>query len=825
MARDDEGRSGLPRITNARMLAAALAAWPGPAPLLEGQVVSKQIVNQLQAGHEQEVVVEAAREDGRSVIKRVIDACLYHLGLVAVDVSATREEEKVGVVVEKDKCCQEGDCVASNMGKTEQVSAGYAADALEASLAKMSLVELQNGGPVTRRKAKALKQDLLLMDRKKKAEQAENVEIMGTETLILRPVPQYHSIQQSVPATGAPAPRQRRLVWPLGPSAAAAAASGEGKGRYRLRRARVGFKEDTPTTATTTKSADHVTLPTIQPPPPPQPTIFTVEKAANSKAYLEDHFAKVYARVQQGDVADKTASSMASGFDKRGDTLRLSRTPMKAADFIKVKTLGAGAFGVVSLVKKVSTGETMAMKRIDKVAMLRMAQAGHVKAERDVLVKAALKDSRYIARLVSSFQDDEHLYLVMEYMAGGDLLQLLIDQRRFDENFTRFYIGEMVMAIEETHKLGYMHRDVKPDNFLIDRSGHMKLCDFGLSTDLEVGHDEDFFDAQRAELLRRTGVVLDDGKVGDTLDRKHRRDLAYVVRQTPDDLAIMPATHQMTWRGAQRRARAFSVVGTCSYMAPEVLLGKGYTFSCDWWSLGVILFEMLYGRSPFQAKDKVTTRANILGARSPIDLPRTPALSSDAKDLMRSFMSPAETRIGTKTTGYKSSGGRVRERIIVEDVELIKTHPWFSGLGWDTLWKQNPPFKPFLRGDLDTRYFEAMEKSEVLGGDAAGRQARARDILLRDKRHGQELLQIRQQMVFKGYTYRGKPATTAAGTLMSGMFDAEELAPTLAEMINDEQHNLLSGWDTSMDDATEIADREEQFLTFSAGQHSAMASM
>ena len=111
----------------------------------------------------------------------------------------------------------------------------------------------------------------------------------------------------------------------------------------------------------------------MQPPPPPPPTLLTVEKAANSKAYLEDHFARVYAR-----FAQPPADSAIARNEKRGDTLRLSRTPMRPTDFVKVKTLGAGAFGVVSLVKQRTSGETLAMKRIDKVAMLRMAQAGHV---------------------------------------------------------------------------------------------------------------------------------------------------------------------------------------------------------------------------------------------------------------------------------------------------------------------------------------------------------------------------------------------------------------------------------------------------------------
>lgn len=155
---------------------------------------------------------------------------------------------------------------------------------------------------------------------------------------------------------------------------------------------------------------------------------------------------------------------------------------MGVNSFTKLKTIGHGAFGVVSLVRDRSTGELLAMKQLRKADMLRKGQEGHVRAERD-LMTAASSVSRWIVRLVYSFQDLDHLYLVMEYMGGGDMLNLLIERDKFSEEMARFYIAEMVLAIQEAHQLGYIHRDIKPDNFLFDRDGHLKISDFGLATD------------------------------------------------------------------------------------------------------------------------------------------------------------------------------------------------------------------------------------------------------------------------------------------------------------------------------------------------------
>lgn len=297
-----------------------------------------------------------------------------------------------------------------------------------------------------------------------------------------------------------------------------------------------------------------------------------------------------------------------------------------------------------------------------------------------------------------------------------------------------------------------------------DRDGHIKLADFGLSTDLDVAHDETFFEMQRADLLRRTGLTL---AVGDTADRRKGKKLSALAAVDGD---MLPTSHQMTWRGGRRRELAFSLVGTCSYMAPEVIAGEGYSFSCDWWSLGVIVYEMLFGTSPFSASDKQQTRRNILNHATKLQLPSRPATSGLVKNLVRGLLCVSGRRLGSFVVGHRAVKPMSRQMapIVQEDVGLIKAHPWFEGVRWEELHLQEPPFRPRLDGELDTKYFEDNQKDEVL---TPNREPRARDILLRDKQHGADVLAIRRQMAFKGYTFRG-PAPARRG--LAGLVDAAD---------------------------------------------------
>ena len=229
--------------------------------------------------------------------------------------------------------------------------------------------------------------------------------------------------------------------------------------------------------------------------------------------------------------------------------------------------------------------------------MLRNSQEGHLRAERDFLVAA--EGSRWVIPLIASFQDLNNLYLIMDFMPGGDFLGLLIRDNVLTEPVTKWYIAQMILCIEEAHALRWIHRDVKPDNFLISASGHLKISDFGLAFDGHWSHDQAYFNNHRYSLLSKLGINVD----GDTLDRKEGQDAAAALRVAN---AMMGAKHRhernsssseidsiLSWRnGNSNRTLAKSIVGTSQYMAPEVVSGESYDGRCDWWSVAVILYEV-----------------------------------------------------------------------------------------------------------------------------------------------------------------------------------------------------------------------------------------
>lgn len=248
-----------------------------------------------------------------------------------------------------------------------------------------------------------------------------------------------------------------------------------------------------------------------------------------------------------------------------------------------------------------------AMKVIRKSNMLRSSQEGHLRAERDFLV--ASEGSRWIVPLIASFQDHTNLYLVMEYMVGGDFLGLLIREHSLDEDVTKWYVAEMILCVEEAHKLNWIHRDVKPDNFLISASGHLKISDFGLAFDGHWSHNQNYYEQQRYSLMEKLGIQVQ----GDRVDQSQRETLGGSSiagpSKMPNGYMTGKGKHRATdegtsdegvqkervldWRNKhEMRSMAQSTVGTSQYMAPEIIRGDRYDGRCDWWSIGIIMYEV-----------------------------------------------------------------------------------------------------------------------------------------------------------------------------------------------------------------------------------------
>uniref|UniRef100_A0A674ECP4 non-specific serine/threonine protein kinase n=1 Tax=Salmo trutta TaxID=8032 RepID=A0A674ECP4_SALTR len=288
------------------------------------------------------------------------------------------------------------------------------------------------------------------------------------------------------------------------------------------------------------------------------------------------------------------------------------------------KVLGQGSFGKVFLVKKITgpdAGQLYAMKVLKK-ATLKVRDRVRTKMERDILVEV---NHPFIVRLHYAFQTEGKLYLILDFLRGGDLFTRLSKEVMFTEEDVKFYLAELALALDHLHGLGIIYRDLKPENILLDEEGHIKLTDFGLSKE-SIDHEN----------------------------------------------------------------KAYSFCGTVEYMAPEVVNRRGHTLSADWWSYGVLMFEMLTGTLPFQGKDRKETMTMILKAK--LGMPQF--LSQDAQSLLRNlFKRNPGNRLGAGPDG----------------VEEIKRHSLFSTIDWNKLFRRelHPPFKPASGRPDDTIYFDS----------------------------------------------------------------------------------------------------------------------
>uniref|UniRef100_A0A8D2BGC1 non-specific serine/threonine protein kinase n=1 Tax=Sus scrofa TaxID=9823 RepID=A0A8D2BGC1_PIG len=344
------------------------------------------------------------------------------------------------------------------------------------------------------------------------------------------------------------------------------------------------------------------------------------------KKFTVRRFFSVYLRKKSRSKSSSLSRLEEEGVVKEVDISHHVKAGFEKADpsqFELLKVLGQGSYGKVFLVRKVKgsdAGQLYAMKVLKK-ATLKVRDRVRSKMERDILAEV---NHPFIVKLHYAFQTEGKLYLILDFLRGGDLFTRLSKEVMFTEEDVKFYLAELALALDHLHGLGIIYRDLKPENILLDEEGHIKVTDFGLSKEA-IDHDK----------------------------------------------------------------RAYSFCGTIEYMAPEVVNRRGHTQSADWWSFGVLMFEMLTGSLPFQGKDRKETMALVLKAK--LGMPQF--LSAEAQSLLRAlFKRNPCNRLGAGLDG----------------VEEIKRHPFFATIDWNKLYRKEikPPFKPAVGRPEDTFHFD-----------------------------------------------------------------------------------------------------------------------
>ncbi|XP_046977897.1 ribosomal protein S6 kinase 2 beta [Vanessa cardui] len=322
---------------------------------------------------------------------------------------------------------------------------------------------------------------------------------------------------------------------------------------------------------------------------------------------------------------ESSASNIDQNYEREVELQDVVKEGHEKADpsqFELLKVLGEGSFGKVFLARKVTgpdTGTLYAMKVLKK-ATLKVRDRERTKMERNILVEMG---HPFIVKLHYAFQTAGKLYLILDFLRGGDLFSRLSKEVMFTEEDVKFYLAELALALEHVHKLGIIYRDLKPENILLDADGHIALTDFGLS------------------------------------------------KLPPSD-------------------KTYSFCGTVEYMAPEVVNRKGHTMAADWWSFGVLMFEMLTGNLPFHGSTRHETMTQILKAK--LGMPSN--LSEEAQSLLRAlFKRNPHNRLGAGPNG----------------IEDIKSHEFFASIEWDALLRKEvvPPFRPAVSRADDAFYFDS----------------------------------------------------------------------------------------------------------------------
>lgn len=306
------------------------------------------------------------------------------------------------------------------------------------------------------------------------------------------------------------------------------------------------------------------------------------------------------------------------------DPADLSDKTLAATDFVLGKTLGTGAFGRVRFVTYKPSGKIYALKTLKKAAIIKMKQVDHIVSEKAILV--TLKHP-FIVNMYGHFHDQRYIYMVLEYIVGGEFFTHLRKAGRFDNDQSCFYASQIAAIFEYCHSQNIVYRDLKPENILINADGYVKLTDFGFAKVIEH--------------------------------------------------------------------RTYTLCGTPEYIAPEVLLNKGHGKPVDWWTLGILIYEMIVGYPPFVDEDPMGIYQKILSGK--IVFPKL--FDKNAKTLVKKLLT---ADLGKRYGNLKNG------------VEDIKQHKWFKDINWnDLLSKKIPaPFRPTVKSETDTSNFDDYPDSD-----------------------------------------------------------------------------------------------------------------
>ncbi|KAK2882666.1 serine/threonine protein kinase, AGC [Arthroderma sp. PD_2] len=339
------------------------------------------------------------------------------------------------------------------------------------------------------------------------------------------------------------------------------------------------------------------------------------------------------------------------------NSIKVRNVEVGPGSFDKIKLIGKGDVGKVYLVREKKSQRLYAMKVLSKKEMIKRNKIKRALAEQEIL---ATSNHPFIVTLYHSFQSEDHLYLCMEYCSGGEFFRALQTRpgKCISEDDARFYAAEVTAALEYLHLMGFIYRDLKPENILLHQSGHIMLSDFDLSKQSGPG-------GAPTMIVGRSGTSASSLPTIDT-------------------------------KSCIADFRTNSFVGTEEYIAPEVIKGNGHTSAVDWWTLGILIYEMLYGTTPFKGKNRNATFANILRDEVPFpEHANSQQLSNLCKGLIRKLLIKDECR-------------RLGARAGASDV---KTHPFFRPTQWALIRHMKPPMIPHQGRAIDTVNFRNVKES------------------------------------------------------------------------------------------------------------------